>query len=73
MLDECEMIDRIWERGKDIFRKQAMVKRLPTQTIERLPSKPYKNAILNRIWELFPRFLMWEIWIERNRRIFEGK
>jgi hypothetical protein len=31
------------------------------------------KPILNRIWHIFPGFLLWEIWEERNRRIFKDE
>lgn len=33
----------------------------------------FKNAILNRIWEVLPGFVVWEIWKEQNNRIFEDR
>ncbi len=73
LLYECETIGVLWEKGKDTFRRIARIKGHPNKTIERWPKKPYKNEMLNRIWELFPGFLLWEAWKERNPRIFEGK
>ena len=73
LLDVCEITDRLWERGRDVFKRSARIKGCPNKTIENWPRKPYKNEILNRMWELFPGFLMWEVWKERNQRIFEGK
>ena len=34
---------------------------------------PFNSNLLNRVWDLFPRFVVWEIWKERNNRIFENK
>ena len=34
-------------------------------------NKVFKNVILHRIWEVLPGFVVWEIWKERNNRIFE--
>ena len=28
---------------------------------------------MNRLWEIFSQFLMWEIWHEHNSRIFREK
>jgi hypothetical protein len=43
------------------------------ETIELWSDNPYNNPILNRVWETFPGFLMWNVWKERNRRIFKDK
>ena len=36
-------------------------------------NKVLKNRILHRIWKILPGFVVWEIWKERNNRIFEGR
>ena len=42
-------------------------------TIELWEGKAYKNAIVNRIWELLPRFVIWATWKEHNSRVFENR
>lgn len=44
-----------------------------TETIEFWSNNPYKNPILNRVWETFLGFLMWNVWKERNKIIFKYK
>ena len=42
-------------------------------TIENWDSITYNNPILNQIWLLLPGFILWQIWKERNKRIFHSK
>ena len=35
--------------------------------------KVFKNKIVNRLWELLPGFMVWELWKTRNSQIFENK
>lgn len=41
--------------------------------VEKWSDKVFKNPILNRIWDIFSGFMVWEIWKERNSQIFEGR
>ena len=73
LLNECYFSSELWAKGEQRFRQGARVKGNPFETIASWPPKVFKNAILNRLWELFPGFLVWEIWKERNGRIFDEK
>ena len=37
------------------------------------PSQVFKNKLLNRMLELFPWFVVWEVWKEKNTQFFEEK
>ena len=45
----------------------------PDLTIVEWPKNKFKNKILNRIWDLYPDFVVWEIWKTRNLKIFENR
>jgi hypothetical protein len=44
----------------------------PKDTIAGWRSSIYHSPILNRIWQLLPGFILWQIWKERNMRIFNS-
>ena len=53
--------------------KRGILNGVDIQELEKTwTSKVFKNGILHRIWEVLPGFVVWEIWKERNNRIFEG-
>ena len=70
---ECNFGGKIWKEGEMIFRKNAKKNGHPDLTIAQWKHQPFSSKILNRIWELFPRFVVWEVWIERNNRVFKDK
>ena len=45
----------------------------PNLTIAEWPKNKFKNKILNIIWDLYPGFVIWEIWKTRYRKIFENR
>jgi ribonuclease HI len=42
-------------------------------TIENWNKISFTNPILNLIWDLLPGFTLWQIWKERNKRIFHSQ
>jgi hypothetical protein len=43
------------------------------RTIKSWGLDSYKIPILNRTWQLLPGFIVWQLWKERNRRIFHSQ
>ena len=73
LLGSCSFVTPLWGKGEEIYRRWGLCPREMIQTFLEWDVKPFKNLILNHIWELFLGFLLWEGWKERNRTIFEGK
>jgi hypothetical protein len=69
----CKFTAQLWDTGSTLFRKMDLRNHNIPETIELWSNNPYTNPILNKAWETFPGFLMWNVWKERNRRIFKGK
>ena len=63
----------IWDRGAQIMCRSNQNRGGNRDTIENWDSITYNNPILNHIWQLLPGFILWQIWKERNRRIFHSK
>jgi hypothetical protein len=42
------------------------------ETIEEWWDSIFQYPILNRIWKLLLGFILWQIWKEKNRRIFKS-
>ena len=61
LLDKCPIADAIWEKGFGMLKKSHRYKGRPDITIVEWPKNIFKNKIVNRIWEFFPGFVVWEI------------
>ena len=73
LLDKCRVANSLWEREATIFRRDHRHRGRPDLNIAEWPTNRFKNKIVNRLWELFPGFTIWEIWKTRNKQIFEKK
>ena len=73
LLDECNFSSTIWKEGERIFRKNAKQNGRPDITISQWQHQPFSSKILNQIWELFLGFVVCEVWIESNNRVFKDK
>ena len=63
----------MWYKGVGLLGNCSWELTTIHQVVEKWTEKEFHNNILNRIWELFPNFVLWETWKERNTRIFEGR
>ena len=72
LLDECSIASNIWDKGSRLFKNNSRKEGRPNITIAEWPKKRFKNKILNRIWELYPRFMVWEIWKTSNQFFLEN-
>ena len=72
-MDECPIATAIWERGSRMFKCNGRNISRPDITIAKWPKNIFKNKIVNTIWDLYPGFVVWEIWKTRNLKIFENK
>jgi ribonuclease HI len=54
------------------MRKSSRNRSCINSTIENWDSISFNNPILNCIWTLLPGFTLWQIWKERNKRIFHS-
>ena len=73
LLDECPVASGIWDSRSGLFKINAKHSSRPDLTIFEWPKNKFKKKILNRIWDLYPGFMVWEIWKTRNLKIFENR
>ena len=73
LLDECKVVDSIWEKRAVILRRNHRHRGRPNIIIVDWPMNSFKNKIVNCLWELLPGFTLWEIWKTQNRQTFENK
>ena len=70
MLDECLVAYKIWDKGSLLLKLNSRHSGIPDLTIAEWTEEKFKNNILNRIWDLYPGFVVWEIWKTSNLKIF---
>ena len=64
LLDSCTFASTIWDQGVLIFRRFDWVRQNSDRTLTEWTNNPFQNPILNRLLEVFPHFVLWEIWWE---------
>jgi hypothetical protein len=72
LLNLCPYSSCIWDQSASIMRTSDRNRIGLKETIEGWRSSTFHSPILNRIWQLLPGFILWKIWKERNRRIFNS-
>eukprot|EP00253_Pinus_taeda_P031749 PITA_31749 len=69
----CPLSRHIWEKVAFRSRKDGRVQGNIPNTIRTWSQSPYQSKILNTLWQIAPGIVMWNIWKERNRRIFRDQ
>jgi hypothetical protein len=72
LLDECKCIAEIWDWATYIVRQSNRTRGNICATINNWNESYRKNEVVNLCWNLMPGMIIWEIWKERNRRIFRN-
>lgn len=73
LMQNCVMGKKLWERIAFRCQKERRVQDDIRGTIDNGSQAPFQSPILNELWTLLPGFLMWNLWKERNRRIFKDQ
>jgi len=73
LMQLCPFSRILWE--KVTFRCQKEGRKIGdlNNTIRNWPQAPYQSNILNTLWQIIPGIVMWNLWKERNRRIFKNQ
>jgi ribonuclease HI len=74
---ECKFASQIWHELLGTWRSNFV---FPSSTSElfanwlpRYPGPFPKNKIIKAAWTSLPKIISWQIWLERNKRIFRNK
>lgn len=73
LMQSCPMGRKLCEKITFRCQKDGRVTGDIKGTLHTWPQVPYKSKLLNTLWQLIPGLLMWNIWKERNRRIFKDQ
>eukprot|EP00253_Pinus_taeda_P007997 PITA_07997 len=73
LLQHCHLGRQLWEKAIFRCQKYHRVQGDLKATLRNWQQSPYQSRLLNLLWQLIPGLLMWNIWKERNRRIFKNQ
>jgi hypothetical protein len=72
LLNTCPYNAKVWDHCATIMRTSDRKRDNISNTIEEWRDEAFQSPVLNRIWQLLPGFILWQLWKERNRRIFRN-
>jgi hypothetical protein len=72
LLNTCHYSQQIWDWGAQAMRRSQRDRSSIRETLVNWDVVSFQNPILQRIWQLLPGFILWAIWKERNKRIFNS-
>jgi ribonuclease HI len=72
LLNSCPYTAQIWDQSALIMRTSDRKRDNIIDTITDWRDQVFQSSFLNRIWQLLPGFILWQVWKERNRRLFRN-
>jgi len=73
LMQNCQTGRKLWEKVAFRCQREGRVQGDLKATLREWSQKPFQSNLLNNLWQLIPGLLMWNIWKERNRRIFKDQ
>jgi len=73
LLINCMYTRKLWLDTRQIFRKSELIPGDINAIIFQWHKKKYQCKVVRRAWDLIAGFVLWMIWKERNRQIFQDK
>jgi hypothetical protein len=73
LLDECSYTTELWDWATGIYRQSNRIWGNISATINNWNESYNENEMVNLCWNLTSGMIIWEIWKERNRRIFRNE
>jgi hypothetical protein len=73
LFNGCNYSQSVWDQSAQTMRRSGQHRGSINETIEHWDSSSYKKMLLNHIWQLLPGFILWQLWKERNKRIFHSQ
>jgi hypothetical protein len=73
LLNTCPYTAQVWDQVAIIMRTSNQLRDSVIETLLNWRDQDFSSPYLNRVWQLLPGFVLWQIWKERNKRIFRNK
>lgn len=73
LMQNCPVGKKLWENIAFRYQIERRVQNDLKGTISKGSQVPFQSPLLNALWQLLPSLLMWNLWKERNRRIFKDQ
>jgi len=73
LLNLCPFTSTVWEWVASIFKDTYRDRLSISNTLKNWRKYFLGNEIINKSWTLVPGFVIWNVWKERNSRIFKNK
>jgi len=73
ILNSCSYTTWLWDSFSTIFHQTDRDMRSITNTLIKWRGNYLENEYLNLAWALTPSFIIWNVWKERNKRIFKNE
>ena len=71
LLNHCIFTARLWDFFTNIFNQSDRDKESITNSLNNWRNNFSDYEVLNVSWALYPSFIIWNMWKERNKRIFK--
>lgn len=73
LLDTYSLANQLWEKVSFRCQKRCKGDGNIIDSIRQWSKSPYDCAILNHLWNIISGTVLWNIWKERNMRIFKNQ
>jgi exonuclease III len=73
LLNTCHYTAQVWDQVAITMRTSDRLRDSIIETLINWRDQPFSSPYLNRVWQLLPGFVLWQVWKERNNRIFRNK
>jgi len=73
LLINCGYTRNLWREVGRLFRKPEKYPKETNEVIFLWQKEKFQCRVVRRAWDLIAGFVLWMVWKERNRRIFQNK
>lgn len=72
LLINCPFAKKLWTNTKRTFNKSGIAPREFNELVFQWNKEVFQCRVVKRAWNLISGFVLWMVWKERNRRVFQN-